>query len=177
MLLWSNQWKIVNDISLSFQKNKNTYTKISARNLEGDRVFLNPDKYSSYTESDFKFFVLWTCLTSSNSKIDTLKTLQSYNIENKKEINKQKNKMIYHMNTLKEDTYIMNTYIMTPEIAQQLYNKGDISFIGAWWYLRDKSPNGRVQLKFKNRLDYFMSYFTKVKENIETEIKLKEKNE
>ena len=31
------------------------------------------------------------------------------------------------MNTLKEDTYIMNTYIMTPEIAQQLYNKGDIA--------------------------------------------------
>ncbi len=174
MLLWSNQWKIVNDISLSFQKNKKIHTKISGGTLERDRIFLNPDKYSSYTESDFKFLVLWTCLTISNSKIDTLKSLQRYDIQNKKDINTQKSKIIYHMNTLNEDIQTMNTYIMTPSLAQKLYNTKEISFIGAWWYLRDITPKGRIQTKFKQRLDYFMSYFDKVKENLNT---VKEKDE
>lgn len=166
MLLWSNQWKIVNDISLSFQSNKKVHTKISGRILERDRMFLNPDKYSTYTESDFKFLVLYTCLTKSNSKIDTLKSLQIYDTKDKKNINLQKNKMIYHHNTLKEDIQIMNTYVMTPEVARQLYEKGEISFIGVWWYLKDKEVQGRIQTKFKQRLDYFMSYFDKVKENL-----------
>lgn len=169
MLLWSNQWKIVNDISLSFQKNKRVYTKISPGNLERDRIFLNPNKYSAYTESDFRFLVLYTCLTKTNSKIDTLKTLQNYNFQEKNTKNnfiQEKNKIIYHQNTLKEDIQIMNTYIMTPKLVQELYNQGKISYIGAWWYLKDKIPDGRIQEKFKNRLEYFMSYFEKVKENL-----------
>ena len=166
MLLWSSQWKIVNDISLSFQQNKKTYAKVSGKTLERDRIFLNPNKYSSYTENDFKFLVLWTCLTSTNSKIDTFKHLQQYNTQNKKDINLKKQKIIYHMTTLKEDIQIMNTYVLSPSLVQQLYNKGEISVLGAWWYLRNKETQGRIQTRFKQRINHFMEYFEKIKSNL-----------
>lgn len=167
MLLWSNQWKIINNTSLSFQKNKKVFTKMSTPIMERDKVFLNPNKYSSYSENDFKFLVLWTCLNTTNTKIDTLKQLQNYTKENNIGITAQKNKIIYHMNTIKEDVYKMNIYDLTPAIVQKLYYQGEISIIGAWLYFKDVETSGRIQKKFKDRIDYFMSNFSKVAVNVE----------
>ena len=166
MLLWSQQWKIVNDISLSFQKNNKIYTKISEKSLQRDKIFLNPDKYSNTTKNDFKFITLWSCLQKDTNKIGILKLLQSYTKEDLKYINKQKNRMIYYNNTLKNDINTMKPLILNEKIIQKLYNQDVISFIGAWWYLQDSKIEGRLLTNFVNKLNNFMNYFDKVKDEI-----------
>lgn len=174
MLLWSSQWKIVNNISLSVKKKKITYAKISQVSLERDRIFLDPNKFSSYLESDFKFLVLWTCMKYTGTRIDILKKLQSYTQEDRKYINTQKSKIIYYQVSLDADKKVINPYVKTPSIIMKLFNTNQISIIGAWWHFKDFAPSTRIQTEFQEKLNFFMDNFTVIKENLQTK---KENNE
>ena len=162
MLLWSKQWKIVNDCSISFMKNEKTHTKISEKILQRDKIFLNPEKYSNYTEQDFKFIVIWTCLMNPTNKIGILKILQNYTKDELKSIQNEKTKIIYYNNTLNKDKNVLNEYRMNFLLAKELFKTGKISIIGLWYYIHDKSPEGRIQSKFYDKIRYFISYFKKI---------------
>jgi hypothetical protein len=161
-MLWSTQWKIVNDISISFQTNEITNVKIS-KNIERDKLFLNYNKYSHHTKENFKFIVLWTCLTYNTSTTGTLKKLNTYTKENLMYINQQKDKMTYYCNTLKEDTETMKPCILNFANVKYLYNTGQISIVGLWSFLKSYSPETRLEKKFYNNVKLFMSYFKEQK--------------
>ena len=97
-----------------------------------------------------------------------LKLLQQYTPEDLKNITKQKTKLIYYNNTIQEDINVMKLLLLSPDIVLKLYNQGVISFLGAWWYLQDHNPEGRIQTKLVNKLNYFMSYFTTVQDDLNT---------
>ncbi len=166
MILWSTQWKIVNDISLSFMKHKKIHTKRNEMSMQRDKYFLNPNKFSTYTESDFKFLVLYTCLSSS-SKISVLKKLQSYQEDELKEINKIKSDIINFNYTFQQDIHTMKVHNMSYDAAVSLYNNKKISILGLWWYLKDKALSGRIKNKYKDKIMFFMSYFEKITDNLE----------
>ncbi len=167
MILWSNQVKIVNDFSLSFQKNEKIHTKIQESVLQRDKSFLSPSKYDQYTKSDFKFIVLWTCLNYGANKIDTLKILNNYSKDDINIINHHKNKLINYKSTIKNDKIFMNQYQNTLSSVMNAYYKGNINIASTWLNIKDKKPETRVQKKFINNINFFMSYFDKIKTNIE----------
>jgi len=158
MLVWSEQWKLVNDISLSFQKKEKVFIKVN-KSMERDKLFLNPNKYSAFSKNDFKFFVLWTCFTYNTNSIGTFKKLNSYNKENINYINQQKDKMVYYCNSLEDDKKLMSLCLLDYNIIKQFYNQDKISIAGLWWFLKNNKPKTRTQIKLFNNTKLFMSYF------------------
>lgn len=183
MLVWSQQHRIVSSLSYSFLKNKMTFLKTSESILERDKIFLSPSKFETYTESDFKFLVLWICFTKNTNKINTLKILQNLSKEDLQNIKKEKYKIINYKFTLEEDLSVLNTYMFKIDkycntsfnisLLQELFFKNKISVLCVYKYLKgevklNETPKTltRIQKKFIERIDFFMSFFEKIKEDL-----------
>lgn len=170
MLQFSQQHRIINDISLSFQKNEKIHTKISEKILERDIQFLKPKKYESYTEPNFKFIILWTVFKNLSSKIDTLKIVNSYDKEQIKEIMKEKEKIILYKNTFKQDKITMSTKLISKDLVFEMYNKNQISVLYVYWYFYHNTEElSRIQKKLIQKINFFMSFFPSICKELENE--------
>lgn len=166
MLTFSAQHRIVNDIALSFQKNTKIHTKISETVLNRDLQFLNPKKYQSYTEANFKFIVLWTVFKNNTNKIDTLKTINQYTKDDIKQIMKEKERILFYEQTIQSDTEIMNTIIKTADNVFKMYKHEAISLMYVFKYFLNQESSGRIQKRQVQRINFFMSFFPKLEQII-----------
>lgn len=156
-------------MSLSFQKNQKIHTKISDKILTRDVQFLNPKKYESYTEGNFKFITLWTVFKNNTGKIDTLKLINSYMKEDLDDIMLEKNKILLYKNTFSNDEKFMQTKIVDKDFILKSYQKGDISCLYVWWYFHNHNhEQTRIQKRQIDRINFFMTFFGKIQEYLET---------
>lgn len=169
MLTFSAQHRIINDLALSFQKNEKIHTKISDTILNRDLQFLNPKKYQGYTESNFKFIVLWTVFRNNTNKIDTLKLVNSYDKDQIREIMKEKENILYYEKTIQRDIEAMNPVTKNTENVFNMYKKGKISLMFLYRYFNKDFANlfanlSRIQKRQLTRVNFFMSFFPKIEE-------------
>ena len=154
MILREEQLKIILHISDTFnKKTPNLFIKNS--DYIKYSKFYNFDKYKEISTADFKFMVIWTALCSEN-RYKIMEKLRDYSKEDIDKIKKEKEKIILFKNTLKKDEY--NIKITDTDIFS-LYEKGYVSIIQMGNYFKDNQPQGRIQLKTKQKIDIFMSYF------------------
>lgn len=172
MIQFSQQHRIVNNISLSFKNNTKSHAKISEKTLSRDIIFLKPSKYETYTESNFKFITLWTVFKNNTGKIDTLKLMNAYNSDDIKYLMKEKEKILLYKNTFQADSDLMKAKVQSPAIVLKLYNKGNISALYTYWYFQQNEPLGRIQTKQVERVNLFMSFFPGIQEYLDTLIKV-----
>jgi len=165
MLLWSTQWKVVNEMAASFTYLKKLNIKVS-KSFANDKVFLNPHKYETTGSTDFKFYCMWIAFENNATRVDLLLKLKEANQSDLKRINYIKGKIVNYYTTLEKDIQVMNAYTMSYDVAVLLYNQEEISVLGLWWALRKLDCNTRLQKKYKKRVEFFMSYFETIKENL-----------
>ena len=167
MLRFSQQHKIINDLSLSFQQNKKIHTKISEKILTRDVQFLNPKKYETYTEGNFKFLSLWTVFRNNTGKIDTLRLVNSYDSDEIKDIMKEKQKIILYKNTIRDDFTFMKSKTKSTKIVLNLYQTGKISCLYVYWFFKQiKTDLSRIQTKQIQKIDFFMSFFPSIQNEL-----------
>jgi len=165
MIVYSKQHKIIQDISLSFQKLERLFVKQNEKTLQRDLIFYKPKKYETYTEIDFKFIVLWTVFKSNTNKIDTLKIMNQYTLDDIKAINKEKEKIVLYKNTLSNDSKILNTLNKSTDIIE-LYKKNIISLLSVYMLYNNTDNLGRINTRLVDRINYFMDYFPSIKLSI-----------
>jgi hypothetical protein len=171
MIAYSKQIRIVTNLSLSFQKNEKINVSVSNNTLERDKIFLKPYKYQQYTDSDFKFIVLWIIFKYNISKIGTLKHLQELEIDDIKEIMKEKQKILLYKNTLKNDMKIIKSKITNSINVINLYKKKEISCLYVFWYFENNNYElTRLQQRQLDRIRFFISYFPKIEEYLGNKI-------
>ncbi len=168
MLVWSQQYRIINSIFYSFMNNKTTFIKTNERIQEIDKIFLSPSKFETYTTTDFKFLVIWSCFNNITNKIYLLKHLQGLSKEELNIIKTEKHKIINYKTTLEDDLAILNLYNLDLSILMKLFFEKKISVIGTYMYLSKttEEPKTRVQKKFIDRINTFMNFFEKIKEDL-----------
>ena len=169
MIVWSQQHSIISNICLSFEKMEKICSKKTTKIMERDKVFLNPKKYESFILSDFKFIVLYTVFKNTSNKIDTLKILQQYTKDDIREILVEKEKILYFSNTLENDFIFVKDKILTSKNIIKMFKKNLISPLYVYWYFLRCESEGRIIKKSVERVKFFMSYFPKVCEYIETQ--------
>ena len=170
MIVWSQQHSIISSVSLSFEKLEKIHPKKSGSIMERDKTFLNPKKYESFILSDFKFLVLYTVFKRSTNKIDTMKLLQNYTKEDIKKILKEKEKMILYENTFQNDLDNLRDKILTLKNIIKMFSENLISPLYVYWYFKQYTPEGRIQKRTVERVNFYMSYFPKIKEYIDTNL-------
>ncbi len=171
MLVYSEQHRIVNNTALSFKKNEKTFAKISGASLERDQYFLKARKFETLPEADFKFMVLWSVFKGNTNKIDTLKLLQSYDKEDLKIINKERENIVLYKNTFKNDIGFTNEKIKTPQNILNMYQKNEISYLYVYYYFNkvvdQEIKFSRIQQRKIDRIKFFLSYFEPIKNYLE----------
>ncbi len=167
MLQYSKQHKIINDISLSFSKLEKVHTKISDKILIRDKQFYNTKKYQNFTESNFKFLVLWTVFKNNTNKIDALKLLSSYTQEDLKFVQKQKEKIIVYNNTIEKDFIFMKPKNKNYKTVLDFYKKQDISLLYVYNYFnKNVLPLSRIETKKIERINFFMEFFPSIQKEL-----------
>jgi len=136
VIVWSQQQRIISDLSLSFRLGKITHTKISDDTVTRDKIFLNENKYKTKSKADFTFIVLWTLLTTAPNKIAVMNKLQSYTPEELMEISKRKTELILYENYLHKPVF--KTYL-------------------------ELQPTSRIQSHKLKKYELFFSFFPKIK--------------
>ncbi len=165
MIVWSKQHRIINDVSLSFQKTEKVHTKISSIIQKRDMQFLGSQKYQNQTDANFKFITLWSVFKNNTSKIDTLKLLASYDKDDIKEIMEIKKKMMLFQNTFDEDERFMETKLPNKDTILGFYKSGDISILYVYWFFQQNIDNNltRMQKRQVRRIDFLLEFFPSIK--------------
>lgn len=166
MLLWTEQHKIISTVCLSFKNYKKTFAKTSHKTLEHDKIFLNPTKYETTPKSDFTFIVLWLVYKKNLSKVKLMETLQTLTREEKIEILHCKTQILTYQKTLQEDKLYLEKIIQTNNNVYKSFIQNKISFLGFWWYFRNKEITSKIQKRTFNRVDTLLDFFPKIKEYI-----------
>lgn len=165
MITYSQQHKIISDLSLSFSKIKKTFTKPSEKILNRDKQFFNYKKYETFTLLNFKFLVLWTVFKNNSSKIDTMKIINNYTDDDIKNIQKEREKIILYKNTLNKDKKFMLTKAKTTDVIFSMYIQNNISLLYMYHFNKNnKTKLSRIQTKQLNRIIFFISFFPKIEE-------------
>jgi hypothetical protein len=153
---------------LSFQQQKIFYAKISDYELKKAKMWYNPSKFESWTSGDFKFIVLWTLLNKRFSSVSAV--LKHLSETPQKELRKQlynKEDLLVYQNVFKKDKKAVEGLVLSTDLVIQMYKKGKISFLFAYYYLHNKPIKGRIKQSLWKRLKMFVSYFPKIKEYLE----------
>jgi len=162
MLLQSEQYKIVDSISLSFRLKR----KISSGPDMNDKYFLNPSKYETTPKPDFTFLVLWMVFTKNLSKQKILQTLQTLDKKEKNTIINKKTVFITYNNTFNNDIQTAQTKVLTPDSVYRLYINNTFSIFYFWWYFRQINISSRIQQRAFDRVDLLLDYFPKIKHTL-----------
>ncbi len=165
MIVWSKQHRIINDVSLSFQKTEKVHTKISHTIQQRDKQFLGSQKYQDQTDANFKFITLWSVFKNNTSKIDTLKLLSSYDKDDIKEIMKVKKKITLFQNTIQEDRSFMESKTQDKDSVFAFYKSDNISILYVFWYFqKNKDFNlSRIQKRQIQRINFLLEFFPSIK--------------
>ncbi len=163
MIRYSQQHRIISNLSLSFQNEQKTYTKISEKILKRDKIFYNPEKYETYTENNFQFITLWTTFKNNLGKIKILGIMNEYTKDDIKIIMRQKEKLLLYKNTFENDLVFMKQYDKRDSVVLDMYLKNKISYMYIYVYFKDRENLGRINSKKIKRIRYFLSYFPAIK--------------
>ena len=147
MIVWSQQQRIISDLSLSFKLGKVTHTKISSETVTRDKIFLGENKFKTKSKADFTFVVLWTLLNSPANKITVMKKMQSYTPGDIKDLNKRKTELILYENYLHKPVFVN--------------------------YLKLRNATSRIQKHNLKKYEMFFSFFPRIKEfldNLDTPV-------
>jgi len=148
MILWSQQYNIVSKVFHSFHNGKKvTAVKLSDKDIERARLFLNPSKFETQTLSNFTIIVLYCMFYEKPaSKIEMLKLLNSYNKEKISKAMKLKSDVLSYKYLVEQDERKINSLNISPYEA---YKMNQISVFGVAKYYTEhpEEVTGRIMKK------------------------------
>ncbi len=166
MLRYSEQYRIIKNVSLSFKNNRITYTKIIDNELK--ECNLNSERFETWTRADFQLLILFLIYKNNFSIRNCVNYLNSETLDNLKKY-VQKDDILVYQNTLKNDIQKIKLFNQEINVIQALYSKGEISFMGWYWFLfknKNKIKSRIIENEFK-RLSLLLSFFDVIKKYIE----------
>ena len=170
-MVYSEQYRMVNNLVLSFDKKEKTFGKVSNKQLDQGLMFYSPEKYKTTTDEDFKFMAMWTIFTRSTNTIDTLKLMKTFDNDQLREIQAYKDELFYYQLTLKKDIDYLRTQMVNPMTIAKMLLDGSVSIIGYYWFMfKAKEADldlGRIHKRTFERVELFLSFYPDIKSYIE----------
>jgi len=166
MITWSDQHKIVSNITTSFGALKINKNYSTAKDLLKDQIFLRSSKYETTPKSDFVFIVLWLVFSRNLNKIETFQTLQALPVEEKNYILAQKTQFITYLNVFNKDQITVKT--QNKNEIYSLYIKKEISLFYFYYFFRRNPPTKRIPLNKFKKINLLLDFFPVIKEYLDS---------
>jgi len=117
LITWTQQYRIISNVFKSFHigKKVNEENPFTQKELERNKLFLNPNKFQNYTLSNFKILIIYEMWKNMpSSKISFLKILNSLKEEDIMEFRKFKGDIESYHYIFKKDTDTLKTIDIEP---------------------------------------------------------------
>jgi len=169
LIQYSSQYRILKNVIFSYKQNKIVFTKITDKELKKNKYVYNYQKFESFTETNFKFLVIYLIYKENFSSLNSLmKYLSETDIKELKKILNKKDDFLAYQNTLKKDIDIISDYTKYLPLIIKLYKQDEITELGLFWYMHHNQDQikGRIQLSLFRRLNLLLSFFDIIKQYI-----------
>jgi hypothetical protein len=170
MLRYSSQLRIIKSYFYSFKNHKQTNMPVSDSELQRYKSVYNPSKYETFTETDFRVFVLWSLFQNRFSSLQSV--LSHLNNLDKKEIQKIRqvnDTLIGYQSIFEKDKEKAQMFDKKIPIIISLYKNNEISFLFLYHFMYHNQDQiqGRIQSRLFKDLSLFLSFFSKIKKYLE----------
>ena len=160
MILFSKQNQIIYSTSLSFMNRKETHIKTPPNGvLNHNKVHLNPNRYQSWTLSEFKMLCLWMGFRTRLGPIYTLRNLQRLDQDDIKVFRKHTKELLYWQNSTIENPNVSSNELF------EMYQKKEINIINFAKYANPDEMTRQGRLVLDN-IKFYLSHFKKIEEYI-----------
>ncbi len=160
MLTFSQQYDVVSKVFHSFANGKKmSAIRLSDKELERGKLFLTPGKYESFTKGNFIVLVLYTMFyRKPSSKIELLKTLNSFSKEEYTESLKIRDDALSFNYVLKRDRHTLDSLTVTPYEAYKLKKINAFS-VADYYNQHPTEIKGRIMKKEIADTQVLLSHF------------------